>query len=366
MDRSSRSRSKTSAPRSKRSRSRHKRNRKSRSKSRDCDRRSRRERDHRGSRVRTRSPASPPYRQSLETIVSRLKVLEERSRVIATPENTSTATDVSTATTERIVEAIQSLKSVSTHHFYISNFDPSVHDVDQWFDEVDRALVLNKWSQNECLSRVGNCLKGDAKTWLGEWVTNDRSWNNFKKDFRSLCVKKIDVANILYEVMSSNSDSYSTYAEYARRCLLRLRIVKGLSNELMVAIVIRGIKDPQIKATATNANLTPDNLVSYLSTFVKPTSKQNDSKCNKSPQKNNFKRSFRSQGSKCFSCGQTGHKQAGCPKQSKSNTRDQIKPESVKPESIKPESNPSTNKTVCAYCKKTGHDISVCFAKQFR
>lgn len=54
---------------------------------------------------------------------------------------------------------------------------------------------------------------------LNEWATNDRSWSNFKKEFKPLCPRKPDQANILYEVMSANSDKILTYADYARRSL---------------------------------------------------------------------------------------------------------------------------------------------------
>lgn len=64
---------------------------------------------------------------------------------------------------------------------------------------------------------------------------------------------EIDVANMLYEVMSTNSDSFVTYAEYVRRSLLQ--IVKGLSDELISAIVMRGVNEPNLKAAATNKNL---------------------------------------------------------------------------------------------------------------
>lgn len=70
--------------------------------------------------------------------------------------------------------------------------------------------------------------------------------------------------------MNTDSDHHLTYAEYARRSLLRLRIVTGLSDELIVAIIIRGITDPQIRATAANAKLMPSELVNFLSIYVKP------------------------------------------------------------------------------------------------
>lgn len=131
--------------------------------------------------------------------------------------------------------------------------------------------MINNWSDNECFSRIGNCLKGDARSWLNEWVTNDRSWSNFKREFKPLCPKHIDVADILFDVMKTNSDQYPTYADYARRSLLRLRVVAGLSEELISAIIIRGITDPQIRAAATNANLLPSDLIKFFSIYIKPT-----------------------------------------------------------------------------------------------
>lgn len=260
------------------------------------------------------------------------------------------------------MKAIHSLKYGSTRDYYVSNFDPNIHDVDAWFDEVDRAQILNKWNDAECLSRIGHCLKGDAKYWLNDWVTTDRSWSNFKRDFKSLCVKKIDVANILYEIMSTNSDNFATYAEYVRRSLLRLQIVKGLSDELISAIVIRGITEPNIKAAATNENLKPCGLVNYFSTFLKPVEGKHEKRLNrdsaiyKEVMKPNFaKRPVRKTSFKCFSCGQTGHKQRNCyAKQKPSTTSTNATNSDVK----------SGIKIVCAYCKKPGHHINDCFAKQ--
>lgn len=160
------------------------------------------------------------------------------------------------------------INKVKPHNYYVSNFDPAVHSFETWCDEVERAKLVNNWGDLECLSRVAHCLKGDAKTWLNEWVTSDRSWSNFIKEFKSLCPHKLDYANILFEVMSTNSNKFNTFAEYARRSLLRLRIVKGLSEELMVQIVIRGISDAQVRAAAANAELTVDNFVTFLAIYT--------------------------------------------------------------------------------------------------
>lgn len=313
------------------------------------------------------TPSMPPPAprsncESLDTVLSRLDELEKRSLV---PPSVEYAAKQSA---EHIIEAIHSLKSTSTHHYYVSNFDPSIHDVESWFSEVDRAKLTNKWDDRECLSRIGNCLKGDARTWLNEWVSNDRSWANFK-DFKPLCVRKIDSAGILFEVMSTNSDKYQTYAEFARRTLLRLRMVKGLGDELVTEIVLRGITDPQVKATATNANLEPNDLVNYLSAFVKPPKRLTaDTRTNRHVTSNKsynndrsygFKKAFNgpnSDTSKCFVCGVAGHKQVSCPKRSKPISNSNQAP---------PSSNKiGSNNTTCAYCKKPGHEMKNCFAKQ--
>lgn len=240
-------------------------------------------------------------------------------------------------TAQTLLQIIKALPNRSQQYF-VSNFDPSLHNIDTWCEEVDRAQLSNSWEDCECLSRVSNCLKGDAKTWLNEWVTPDRSWSNFKRDFKPLCSRKLDYANILFEVMNTTSDKYTSYAEYARRSLLRLRIVKGLSEELMVSIAIRGITDAQIHAAATNANLTTENLVSFLSIYSKPA--QFSSVHRPSTQK---PRAFTSQPGisgniNCFNCGQAGHKSRSCTAKQK----------------------PMLN---CTFCKKPGHSEVTCFAK---
>lgn len=263
--------------------------------------------------------------------------------------------------TNGLINAIRSINTMvrSNQPYFISNFDPSVNDINIWCEEVDRAKVLNNWSDNECFSRIGNCLKGDARMWLNEWVTNDRSWSNFKREFKPLCPKNPDIANILYEVMSTNSDRYSTYADYARRSLLRLQIVEGLSDKLISAIVVRGIMDPQIRASATNAKLLPNELVGFLSIYVKSNfsnlKRSNTSNNDRllKPSYNVRKRRFDRliENGACFLCGKQGHKSASCNNRLRPIASDGTVP--------------STNKVKqCSYCKKLGHTIETCFAKK--
>lgn len=244
-----------------------------------------------------------------------------------------------------LIQAIKTLQPTRSQHYYVSNFDPTINNIEAWCEEVDRAKDANGWSDHECLSRVASCLKGDAKVWLGEWVTNDRTWSNFKKEFKPLCPSKLDYANILFEAMNSTSDKYATYAEYARRTLLRLRVVQGLSDELRTLIVIRGIDSPQIRAVAANAELTPDNIVSFLSIYTKPSKiKIDKSASSKKPVHQGSNNRFTP---KCFNCGLRGHLGKDC-KRPKSNTA--------------PTSQPGISKS-CTFCKKQGHMEDTCFAK---
>lgn len=259
--------------------------------------------------------------------------------------------------TRLIVDALKSISTSRSQSYFVSNFDPAIHDIDAWCQEVERAKNANNWQDAECLSRVSNCLKGDARTWLNEWVTTDRTCSNFMLEFKPLCPRKQDYANILYEVMSTSSDKFTTYAEYARRSLLRLRIIKGLSAELMVSIVIRGITDPQVRVAAANADLTSEDLISFLSIYHKPTRNKFDSH-HVPGDKRHFSHTRQSSNNKCFTCGRNGHKQAHCPKKPKFETK-------TKPE-VQPEPKPSTSgvRLTCDFCKKPGHAEASCFAKE--
>ncbi|CAG9133807.1 unnamed protein product [Plutella xylostella] len=257
--------------------------------------------------------------------------------------------------TRLIVEALKSFSSSRSQNYFVSNFDPSIHNIDVWCEEVDRARISNNWQDSECLSRVAGCLRGDARTWLNEWVTQDRSWSNFVREFKPLCPRKLDYANILCETITINSDKFLTYAEYARRMLLRLRIVKGLSEELMVSLVIRGITDPQVRAAAANANLNSEDLVSFLSIYTKPNRSKVDPR-----QIHGKKRPMHNQNNtlKCFNCGQIGHKSNVCPKKPK---LDQNSSSSQKP--FQNSESANSSKVTCNFCKKPGHAEDSCFAK---
>lgn len=186
------------------------------------------------------------------------------------------------------------------------------------------------WGDSKSLSPVGHCLKEDAKTRLNKWVTNDRYWSNFIKDFKSLIPQQIDYAVILRGVINTSSNNYPTYAQYARRSTLRLQIVQVLSNDLKVLIVIRGISDVQVRAAGANSNLTLDNLVSFSETYAKPTRVKHDSHAlfKVGKKRNNDKL-------KCYGCGQVGHTQNDC--------RSRNVPKSL----------------VCTFCKKNGHKEAI-------
>lgn len=247
------------------------------------------------------------------------------------------------------MQAIKTIQPIKSQHYYISNFDPTINNIESWCEEVDRARDTNGWNDHECLSRVAACLKGDAKVWLSEWVTNDRTWSNFKREFKSLCPSKLDYANILFNAMNTTSDKYPTYAEYARRTLLRLKIIPGLSDDLRTQIVIRGIDSPQVRAAAANADLTPDTIISFLSIYTKPQTGKREIAL--SHRKQPFLKSNNNNrlGTKCFNCNQRGHMSRECKRPKVSVTS-----------STQPQPGPSN---VCTFCKKQGHIEDNCFAK---
>ncbi|CAH2216759.1 jg2291 [Pararge aegeria aegeria] len=147
---------------------------------------------------------SPPRLRPVTATVAEQQRSVVEGRESAMPSSpgrpVSAMTDRDASGTDRIIEAIGSINTTvrSNQSYYISNFDPSIHDIDIWCEEVERAKSTNYWNDNECLSRIGNCLKGDARTWLNEWVSNDRSWSNFKKKFKPLCPRIPGIASILY------------------------------------------------------------------------------------------------------------------------------------------------------------------------
>lgn len=289
-----------------------------------------------------------------ETSASTVCLNENRPELnTAIPQSTVNSELVKSSSAQDLVSALKLLQSTRTGNYFISNFDPLIHDIDSWCREVERAKLSNNWDDYECLSRVAGCLKGDARNWLNEWTSNDRSWCNFVREFKSLCPRKLDYANILYDVMNTNSDKYTTYAEYARRTLMRLRIVKGLSEELIILIIIRGITDPQVRAAAANADLTSDSLVSFMSLYVKPGHNKPETRVAFNKKRPNTGESSSKFRAKCYICGQSGHKSYQCSKKPKLNSN----VDSNSSKDIKGESN------TCTFCKKTGHSEQFCFAK---
>lgn len=107
-----------------------------------------------------------------------------------------------------LIGALTALTKVRSNHFYVSNFDPKIVDIDSWCEEIDRALDTDRLDDNECLSRIANCLKGEAWSWLNDWLRNDRTWTNSKLELKPHFSRRVDVVNILFEVMSTNSDGY--------------------------------------------------------------------------------------------------------------------------------------------------------------
>ena len=312
------------------------------------------------SRPETDRPSGSAFPHSIQVPVSDQSTPLPKSTNATTDTNTIISSEVKDET-DKVVMVLSKLINSKSDRFYVSPFDPSVQNFDSWCEEVDRARTLNNWDNRECLGRVGSCLRGDAKTWLSEWTTNDRTWSNFKIEFRSLCPQKVDSAAILFDVMNKNSNDFSTYADYARKSLLRLNIVNGLSDELKAAIVVRGIIDPHVKAAATNAKLLPHDIVQFLSNFVKPKPTPRNTH-NANPQKRHHPNDNTVV---CRNCGRTGHKQWACTKRAKQESPTTSRKENSATKPVPTESTHKNKSTkVCTFCKRSGHLVDDCFQKQ--
>lgn len=100
---------------------------------------------------------------ALAAISDRIKSLEDSISGTPKPQPESVC-----SMTQVIADAISSINPAKSQNYFVSNFDPSIHNISDWCQEVDRAKVVNKWDDRECLSRVAGCLKGDARVWLNE------------------------------------------------------------------------------------------------------------------------------------------------------------------------------------------------------
>lgn len=59
-----------------------------------------------------------------------------------TPDPTADGSDAPPTIT-MLADAIRSLQPNRSCSYYVSNFDPHIHDIDAWCEEVDRALAAN-------------------------------------------------------------------------------------------------------------------------------------------------------------------------------------------------------------------------------
>ncbi|RVE43623.1 hypothetical protein evm_011707 [Chilo suppressalis] len=156
-------------------------------------------------RRRGTTPAHGQQRSTTPTLPPTAARVEPRAnRPVFVPESGTSDIGIPVTVTDRIVDAIRSINSVrSNQHFYISNFDPKLHNIDDWCEEVERAKCLNNWNDYECLSRIGNCLKGDAQTWgLGSQEIESTSYVTLPIEFDGITME-VDLFVVSSEFMNT-------------------------------------------------------------------------------------------------------------------------------------------------------------------
>lgn len=110
----------------------------------------------------------------------------------------SSVESVMSEVTDNLVTVISAMNPVRSNQIVISTFDPSLHhDFSVWCMKLIMfAISINGMIASE------------------------------KRDFQTLYNRRVDIANILFEIRKTDFNHYPTYPKYVRRSLLRSRIVE--------------------------------------------------------------------------------------------------------------------------------------------
>jgi hypothetical protein len=190
-----------------------------------------------------------------------------------------------------------------------------------------------------------------------------------KSDLIDLFPPKRNLAEKLKRAVLLTSEAFQTYCEYAREKLLLLNRTRIKFTEAeLVELIIADILDISVQMGAINSGVqTTSDLLILLSSYVKNIRKRKIetpeatpgfgsgfSKCKTGTRDKPDGNSSRLQFKRCFACGDYGHIQSTCTKRTSA--------ESPKRPRVSNDG-PSSSKT-CEFCKKVGHNVSSCFAKE--
>ncbi|KAH9641258.1 hypothetical protein HF086_016431 [Spodoptera exigua] len=272
---------------------------------------------------------------------------------------------------ELVKTLLESIKmAISTNRrqddISLPSFDPEkMHNgADSWCKNIEDLGAEFNWTSLQMVAKAGKALRGTAFSWFESWEPEHRDWETFRQDLVALFPTKKNLTEKLTKAVLYNSESAETYAEYAREKILLLKKTKvSFTEEQLVELVCGGVRDVNVRMASFNSSVnTTNELITLFSSYSKNPKKRpfeknatvDDSSTAKKPRTD-----FATK--QCFSCGQKGHIQFQCPKNSNNNKNSSDSKASPKSKDIL---NTSIKNLKCGYCKKEGHSVEKCWTKQ--
>lgn len=247
-------------------------------------------------------------------------------------------------------------------------FEPEFDDVQNWISVVESFAEDAGWNEATTLVRVGLSLRGSAKTWFEEWrpSVNERTWSNLKLELVENFKGTSNMGILLSDAVNFCSQNCSSYSDYARIKLQKLKRTKlKFSSSDLVSIICHGISNRVIQMQMSQLNFaTPNDLIHSLQFCPKP----HNSRQNENPRPAASATSHRTgndaihvlSGPRCFNWNEVGHKRIDCPRFASTSS---VKRERM---SSPPPVVPSDKRSrlFCTFCKTAGHTEERCFKKR--
>lgn len=247
-------------------------------------------------------------------------------------------------------------------------FDPEkMHNgAESWCKNIEDLGAELNWSSLQMVAKAGKALRGSAFSWFESWEPEHRDWETFRQDLVALFPTKKNLTEKLTKAVLYNSESAETYAEYAREKILLLKKTKvSFTEEQLVELVCGGVRDVNVRMASFNSSVnTTNELITLFSSYSKnPRKRPFDKNATVDDSGTSTAKKPRTDFATkhCFTCGQKGHIQFQCPKNSNNNKNGSDSEARPKSKVIPTTSNKNLK---CEYCKKEGHSIEKCWTKQ--